>query len=189
VTDREVQAAAARVESLGADARRCLEAAAALALAAVAALAVDAGPWLAVAAGAPALAVAAAIRARQRLALIDRLALDPHAYAIPAVERHGRRAASRRQRRIIATRLESLTQPEWGPLVVPERVDRYRRELDELGRRIAAPGADLAPPQAVECRRLLTRTTESALYNADLPAEDLGAALRRIEAGISVPQT
>jgi hypothetical protein len=186
MTDREVQAAAARIDALATDGRRCLLAAALGAAVAGASAIAGVGAWIAAVASVPGLVCAAAIRGGQRRALIDGLALEPDAYRIAAVARHGRRAASRRQRKVLATRLESVTRADdWAPLVVPERVSMYRPEFEELKRLVAAPGASIAPPQAVAFRRLLTRCSESALYNADLPPEDLGAALRRIAAGIS----
>ena len=186
MTDREVEAAGARVARLSADVRCWLQLAALAGVSAAAAFPAGAHIRVALVASLPALLAVAAVRARQRLALLDRLALDEHAYSIQAVARHGERAAGRRQCKVIAARLESLSQAgEWDPLVVADRVLLYRIELDEVKRRFAAPDARVAPPQAIECRRLLTRCAESALYNPELPAEDLGAALRRIAAGIS----
>jgi hypothetical protein len=47
-----------------------------------------------------------------------------------------------------------------------------------------APDAEVAPAQAVAC---LTRCAERPLHHARVPAEDLGAALRRLAAGTRRP--
>jgi hypothetical protein len=186
MTDREVQYAGARIDALASDVRRCLLLAGAALTGVLAAAALDASLWLPLLGVAAGLVLAAAVRFAQRRGVVDRLALDPAAYRIRAVDRHGRRAAGRRQREMLAARLESLAHgPESYPLVIPERVEMYRGDLEDLIRRLGCAEADMSPPQAVACRRLLTRCAESALYNAHLPAEDLGAALRRIRDGVS----
>jgi hypothetical protein len=188
MTDREVQAARALVDHQSSDARRCLALALVAALIVGVVMTADARWAIVPLSAASVLTLWAVVRARQRAELLDRLALDPSAYEIPAVDRHGRRAAGRAQLRRLAFRLEIVLGGEgWAAVAEAERVARYERELAQLTRRIAAPDTRMAPPQAVACRRLLTRCAESPLYNERVPAEDLGAALHRIAAGVSGP--
>lgn len=186
MTDREVEAARAVLHRQRADVRRCVAAGLAAAVLTVVLTAAGTRWAVASAVAAAVLAAMALVRSRQRAGLLDRLALDPSAYAIGDVERHGRSAAGRTQRRRLAFRLETVLRGgELAAVAEAERVSRYRRELVALTRCIASPDVRIAPPQAVACRRLLTRCAESPLYNEHVPAEDLGAALRRISAGVS----
>ncbi|HEX4010480.1 MAG TPA: hypothetical protein VHX62_10750 [Solirubrobacteraceae bacterium] len=185
MTDREVEQAAARLARMRVQGW-CLRGGGSAVL--VAAFAVRGG-------GAPLQAVLLAlaaliagtdlVRAARVRMMIERLALVPEAYAIGAVRQFGTRAASPSQCELLAMRLRDIIAHAAEQPLVPERVAAYQSEIEELSVRLGRPGARLGPPEAVACRRLLTRCAESALYNRRIPAEDLGTALRRIAAGIS----
>ncbi len=185
MTDREVEQARVRVARMAFDARWCAIAALILAVAGGELAGVGAAMLAGCLMAAAGLALGALVRTTQRRGLVERLALDQGAYAIDAVMRCGLRAASPQQRRMLAARLEQITTNAAEMPLVAERVVAYEREIRELTRCLLAPGARLSGPAAVTCRRLLTRCAESALYNRRIPAEDLGAALRRISAGVS----
>jgi hypothetical protein len=186
MTDREIQEAAMQVTRLGVGVRRLAEACVVTVAVIVVLPAIGAATPVGLIVAVPALALIAVACGLRRHGMLDRLALVEEAYAIPAVARHGRRAASVRRRRVLAQRLDSIARDDDpDSLVVGDRVRRYRGEIDQIRRGLASSDASVAPPQVVACERLLTRCTESGLYNDDVPAEDLGAALRRIAAGIS----
>ena len=184
---REVEIAAVRLERLRHQALRWL-----LAGAAVLAIGIAAAPFsrsFAIAMGVGgllelSLALVVSLRRRER---IERLALEPAAYAIPAVERFGDRVCGLTERRRLAASIQSLVserQPLDVHLVV--RAGRFAQQLEALARELAAPAAHVEPAIAVACRRLVTRPVESPLYNPNLSDEDLRAVLMRIRAGISV---
>jgi hypothetical protein len=125
------------------------------------------------------------VRAARMRMTIERLALEPEAYTIEAVRQFGARATSPSQCELLATRLRDIIAHATEQPLLPERVEAYQSQIAELSVRLERPGARLGAPEAVACRRLLTRCAESALYNRRIPAEDLGAALSRIAAGIS----
>jgi hypothetical protein len=122
---------------------------------------------------------------RERVA---RLALEPAAYVLPEVNSYGHRLAEPGQRaRLSAWISEILADVQVpGNLYLVDRVLRCAQELDALARDLAHPRARIQPVCAVACSRLLTRTAESPLYNPRLPADELGLAVHRIRAGISV---
>ena len=184
MTDREVEQAAAQLARMRVQGWR-LRLAAVVAL--VAAFAARGGGILEVAllALAAMIVVADLVRAARVRMSVERLALEPEAYAIEAVRQFGARAASPGQCALLAMRLRDIIAHATEQPLVPERVEAYQSEIEELSARLGRPGARLRAPEAVACRRLLTRCAESALYNRCIPAEDLGAALRRIAAGIS----
>lgn len=167
--------------------RRCLVASGGVA--AVAGVMVAFSPRFAVALGAGcvvlmAIAVVLWLARRER---IERLALDPQAYAIPAVARFGARACALRERRRVASVIQAVVRERAHPLELHLviRASRYAQQLETLARELASPAAQVQPPMAVACRRLITRPVESPLYNPNLPEEDLRALLLRIRAGIS----
>jgi hypothetical protein len=117
-------------------------------------------------------------------ARVARLALDPAAYDIPAVRDYGARLVRDRARfgRWLIEVLEDAGQPE--SLYLADRVTRYRAEILTVADALMAPAARVQPVSVATCRRLLTMAADSPLYNENLPAVDLGAALFRIRAGI-----
>jgi hypothetical protein len=184
---REVEKAAADVERSLHRTRHCL-----LTATVVGAIAVAAAP------SSPGFAVALAVGAALQLAVavmlwlygrerIERLALEPSAYAIPAVARLGARACALRERRRLAAFIQAVLHDRGHPLELHlvVRAGRCAQLLEALSRDLAAPAARVEPAIAVACRRLLTRPVESPLYNPNLPEEDLRALLLRIRAGIS----
>jgi hypothetical protein len=184
---RDVETAALRLERLRQRTLRWL-----LAGAVVLAIGIAAAPFwrsfaIAMVIGALlelAIALALWLRRRER---IERLALEPAAYAIPAVARFGDRVCGLSERRRLAASIRSLVS-ERQPLDVHlvARASRFAQQLEALARQLAAPAAHVEPATAVACRRLVTRPVESPLYNPNLTDEDLRALLLRIQAGISV---
>ena len=183
---RDVEMAAMKLETFRHHAVRWL-----VAGAAVLAIGIAAAPFsrtFAIAMGAGALlelsvALALWLRRRER---VERLALEPAAYAIPAVARFGDRLCGLSERRRLAASIRSLVgerQPLDVHLVV--RAGRFAAQLEALARELAAPAAHIEPATVVACRRLLTRPVESPLYNPNLTDEDLQALLLRLRGGIS----
>jgi hypothetical protein len=184
---REVEKAAADVDRSMHRARRCLIAA--MVVAVLAAVFAHSSPAFAAAlAAGGALQLAAAVTVwlcrRER---IERLALEPSAYVIPAVARFGARVCALPERRRLAAFIQAVVHERGHPLELHlvTRAGRCAQLLDALARELASPGARVEPAVAVACRRLLTRPVESPLYNPNLPEEDLRALLLRIRAGIS----
>lgn len=116
--------------------------------------------------------------------LVARLALEPAAYAIPAVREYGAQLLLRRAAfgRWLAEVLEEAGEPD--SMYLADRVARYAPELRAAAHELMAPDSHVAPVSVATCRRLLTMAAESPLYNPNLPAVDLGSALFRIRAGI-----
>jgi hypothetical protein len=184
---REVEQAGADVERSLHHAQRWLIAAIVVATLAVTAIPTSPGFSIALAVGA-ALQLTAAIGLwLSRRERIERLALDPSAYVIPAVARFGSRVCALRERRRLAAFIQAVVQERGHPLELHliARAGRYAQLLDALARELASPATRVEPAVAVACRRLLTRPVESPLYNPNLPEEDLRAVLLRIRAGIS----
>ena len=131
-------------------------------------------------------AVAAAWFALSRRGLIERLSLDPDAYALPEVAAYGRRLVELRRRRVLAQGIRKMVREALRPdnLYLGERVVRYARELEALARDLAAPGTRVHPASVARCRQLLTEAAESPLYNPRLPADDIPQIVRRIRAGM-----
>ena len=131
-------------------------------------------------------AVAAGWFALSRRGLIERLSLDPDAYALPEVQAYGRRLVDLRRRRVLAQGIRKMTREALRPgsLYLGDRVVRHARELETLARDLAAPGTRVHPASVARCRQLLTEAAESPLYNPRLPADDIPQILRRIRAGM-----
>jgi hypothetical protein len=123
------------------------------------------------------------LRRRER---IEQLALDPSAYAIPAVACFGARLCDLSHRRRLAASIRSMVDDRQPlDLHLVGRTGRFAQQLEMLAHELAAPAARVEPATAVACRRLVTRPVESPLYNPNLPEEDLRALLLRIRAGIT----
>jgi hypothetical protein len=184
---RDVETAAAAVEKTGRSTVRALVMTGVVAGVALAVLPFQAGFAIALAVGAVSGLVAAAALWWHRRERIERLALEPAAYSIPEVARFGARVAALTERRRLASWIESVACEGGGSvdLHLALRASKYAHQLQTLARDLAAPSARVDPAMAVACRRLLTQPVESPLYNPNLPEEDLGALLLRIEAGIS----
>jgi len=187
VNAREVEVAAAGVDRLRSGARWSVIAGALLA--AIAAATGTFSKWFAVTLGAGAvlelsLAAVRWLRCRER---VERLALEPAAYAIPQVARFGARASALRERRRLARCLDAMVHDRGHPLELHLviRASSYSQHLEALARELASPAMRIEPAMAVACRRLITRPVESPLYNPNLPEEDLRAVLMRIRGGIT----
>jgi len=116
--------------------------------------------------------------------LVARLALEPAAYAIPAVRDYGARLTRERARlgAWLVEVLDDAGRPD--SLYLSDRVAHYAEEIRAAAHELMAPGASVQPVCLATCRRLLTMATDSPLYNENVPAVDLGSALYRIRAGI-----
>ncbi len=128
-----------------------------------------------------------------RRTLIEQLALDPSAYALPEVEAFGSRLVEPKARARLAASIRSMLDDNAkseGRRVVAAvyylrgRVARYSRELEAIAAALLSPAVRVQPVSAARCRWLLTQAAESPLYNPRIPAEDLGVALRRISDGL-----
>lgn len=117
---------------------------------------------------------------------VARLALDPVAYALPEVERHGHRLTHAGQRaRLAAWIAEVIAEaPLPWSFYLPDRVALFRGELAAIAHDLSMPATRVQPASVAACRRLLTHAVESPLYNARLPADDLRRTLARIRDGI-----
>jgi hypothetical protein len=184
---REVEKAGADVERSLHRARRLVIAAIFVAALATAVIPLSAGFAIALAVGAALQLGAAVVFWLSRRERIERLALDPSAYVIPAVALFGARVCALRERRRLAAFIDAVVHERGHPLELHlvGRAGHYAQMLDALARELASPAARVEPAVAVACRRLLTRPVESPLYNPNLPEEDLRALLLRIRAGIS----
>jgi hypothetical protein len=139
---------------------------------------------IALAAGALAQLLASALHRARIDALVARLALEPAAYAIPAVREYGARLA--RERASLGAWLVEVLDEAGRPdsLYLSDRVAHYADEIHAAAQELMAPGSAVQPVCLATCRRLLTAATDSPLYNENVPAVDLGSALYRIRAGI-----
>jgi hypothetical protein len=132
------------------------------------------------------LALDAYLRWRLRL---EELATDASAHAIPEVRSFAARLARPAARRRLANTIHSMVVEVARPrrrhdmLYLPDRVIRYARELDALSRDLLSPRVRVEPVSMARCMWLVTQAAENPLYDPRLPAEDLGAILRRIRAG------
>jgi len=147
MTDREVEQAAAQLARMRVQGWR-LRLAAVVAL--VAAFAARGGGILEVAllALAAMIVVADLVRAARVRMSVERLALEPEAYAIEAVRQFGARAASPGQCALLAMRLRDIIAHATEQPLVPERVEAYQSEIEELSARLGRPGARLRAPAA-----------------------------------------
>ncbi len=185
---RDVDTAAAQIESWRHRVRHCV-----IASVVVAAVATAAVPF------SSSFAIALAVGVILQLSLggmlwlfrrerIEKLALDPAAYAIPAVARFGARVSAPCARRQLARSIHALVHERGHSLELHlvVRAASYTSQLETLARELASPSTRVEPAIAVACRRLITRPVESPLYNPNLPEEDLRALLLRIRAGITI---
>ncbi len=140
-----------------------------------------------IATGAVVLILWACVLRSHRDELISRLAVHREAYHSPAVAAYGAKASSRKQLELLSTWLREIVDnsTEQHSLCATPRAWTYRSEIAALADELASPDRMIPPEAAVECRRLLTRSVESPLYNQEVPEEDLRATIFRIRDGIS----
>jgi hypothetical protein len=115
----------------------------------------------------------------RRWDLVDRLADDPEAYAIPAVRAYAARDAQMERRRVNATSLRHWASGSLDPSLV-----EVAEELEQLARDLGNADLELAPASAIACRRLLTDPTASPLLTS-APVEEIHARIAQIEAGFT----
>ena len=138
---------------------------------------------------ASALAIAAVLEAlvlgvlfMRRRQLLEHLALVPAAYEIPEVAQYGRKATGRRERERIAEAFGRILADGVGRPVLwlPERVAALELELRAVSEALRAAGSTVQPLTMIACRQLVTNPVRSALYNPDLPIEDVRTRLQAI---------
>jgi len=122
----------------------------------------------------------------RRRELLARLALNPNAYVVPEVKRYGDYLVGPRGRKRLAASLDRVLSHAGTPMsyCIGERVNKFRDEIEALAASLRAPKNDIEPTSVALCWRLLTRAAESPLYNGNIPADDLGFQVQRIQAGI-----
>jgi hypothetical protein len=191
MTARQVDRAAERLDGIRQRRRGRLVA---LGLAAAAALvALTQSTTLAISFGLGALVMAllAFSDTCRRRELLARLALNPNAYVVPEVKRYGDYLVGPRGRKRLAASLDRVLSHAGTPMsyCIGERVNKFRDEIEALAASLRAPKTDVEPTSVALCWRLLTRAAESPLYNGNIPADDLGFQVQRIQAGIRRPAT
>jgi hypothetical protein len=112
---RDVDMAAADVERSRHRARRCLVTGGVVAAIAVAVLPMSSGFAIALGVGAALQLSAAVLLWLSRRERIERLALDPSAYAIPEVARFGARVCALRERRRLAAFIDAVVHDRGSP--------------------------------------------------------------------------
>ena len=118
--------------------------------------------------------------------LLQRLALEPAATRIPAVEQYRERLLQQRSRDRLAAAINSLIADANLPhaFCLADRVALVEDQLRWLAGELATPDVPVQPICLVACLRLLTHGVESPLFNPGVPVEQLQATLLRIRFGI-----
>jgi hypothetical protein len=118
----------------------------------------------------------------RRDCLLDEVASDRDAFALPAVRRYGVRLTTMERRRDDAASIRLLLRSR--ELATAERIEANRAALEYLARELERDELVFDPVCAVKLEHLLLRPEESALFRAELPASDLNSALVQIAAGL-----
>ncbi len=119
----------------------------------------------------------------KRQDLIDLLASDRDAQAIPPIRAYAEQLSSRAQRRRVAAELRGLLlRAEQGELPFQCRIRACSGELRELADQLDSD-LDLDPTAAVECVRLVDDGMRSPLFGAETTAADLHSRLLRLLSG------
>ena len=117
----------------------------------------------------------------RRWDLVDRLAGERDAYAIPEVLAYAAREATVARRHTHAALIRGeLEQTE---LAYRDRVMLAVEELEALACELEDDELALDPACAVACMRLVSDVSESPLLNPDLPPELLRSRIRQIRSG------
>jgi hypothetical protein len=119
----------------------------------------------------------------RRWDLVDRLAGERDAYAIPEVLDYALREATMERRRSLAAYLRRAL--EESRVTGEERVLAACDELEGLACELEDEGLVLDPACAVACLRLLSDVAASPLLNQELPAELLRSRASQIRAGFA----
>jgi hypothetical protein len=114
----------------------------------------------------------------RRCDLLDRLLVEPDAYAIPEVRARAGQEASMGNRHLLSRAIRSRLQLGKNP-----RVAANADELAALADELVDPLLELDPICACACSRLLTDEVTSPLINSQLPAEDVRPRLLQIRSG------
>jgi hypothetical protein len=118
----------------------------------------------------------------RRWDLLDRLVVEPDAYALAEVRGRAEQEASMANRRMLSRAIHSRLELAADPLVVANA-----DQLVDLAAELADPRLELDPACAARCSRLLTDGLESALIDSALPAEDVRSRLIQIRSGFHSP--
>jgi hypothetical protein len=186
VNDRDLEAAARELGTRRGRAREATIGAVACAVLAAGAPIVSTSAAVALAAGAATAALLAAAQRGARRDAIARLALDSAAYALPEVRRYGARLVVPAERARLAAWMREIVRDSHVPgnWYLGDRVLRHAGQLESLAADLLAAQVRVRPASVVACHRLLTHAAESPLYNPDVPADELPAAIERIRRGI-----
>jgi len=117
----------------------------------------------------------------RRWDLVERLALDPDAYALSEVRQRGEKAASTESRHLLAA--SARWRAADARHLAHGRVAAAVDELEALARELDDESLALRPDCAVACEYLLTEGETSPLFAGSRPGGDLRTQLRRIRAG------
>ncbi|MGH2931491.1 MAG: hypothetical protein ACRDKK_01395 [Gaiellaceae bacterium] len=117
----------------------------------------------------------------RRSELVERLAGERDAYAIPEVLAWASREATMERRQTYAALLRNtLKRPG---LLYEARVLAAAEELEALASELDDEELELDPARAVACMRLLSDVFGSPLLNSALPPEDLRSRIVQIRSG------
>ena len=119
----------------------------------------------------------------RRWDMLDRLSVEPDAYAISDVLDYARREATIKRRRGLAARLRGLLGDPG--LACASRLSCARDGLEALAAELEDESLVLDPACAVDCSRLLGNPEESPLLNLSLPLSSLETRISRIRSGFS----
>lgn len=124
------------------------------------------------------LACRAVLAVWRRWDLLDRLLVEPDAYAISEVRERGQQEARMANRRGLSRAIRSRLDLAEDPRVVAN-ADQFAALAEELADSLL----ELDPASAAACSRLLTDPVGSPLVNTALPPEDVRSRLVQIRSG------
>ncbi|SRR6266446_6834944 len=118
--------------------------------------------------------------------LLQQLAAEPYAQAIPAVQFYRAKLVRQSQRNRLAASIDSLISDSGSPgsCSLVDRIHLVEDQLRAISRDLATPEVPVHSGSALMCLRLLTAGVESPLFNPNLTVEQLRATLLRISYGI-----
>ena len=116
----------------------------------------------------------------RRWDLVDRLAGERDAYAIPEVLAYASREATMKRRRTFALLIRNRL-----PEPIPRRLASAADELEGLCVELEDDELALDPACAVSCMRLLSDTADSPLLDPARPPDELRSRVRQIRLGFS----
>jgi hypothetical protein len=120
----------------------------------------------------------------RRWDMVDRLATDRDAHAIPEVRAYARRETTMARRRSSAALIGSWLREPGSQCSA--RVSAAADELEALAAELLDDDLELDPVCAVRCRRLLTDLETSPLLNLALPPDDLRSCAIQIRDGFTL---